>query len=266
MPRYSKKRGGYRKRYNRRRKRFGGKNNKRSVLAKVRGVSRIPDRLLARLRYVEPAVVLLNNQAVNSLQYRGSSAYDPNTLSGGHSAYCFDQWAALYQRYRVHSCEIRLKNAYCSGGFRVAVCPVDSLGWLPTNLSSMMEQPYVKWLDIPSIQNDKNSLSLKMYSRKVFGVKSILYDSDLFSALTNAIPTRNWYWFILATSFDTVTVESARMDIDIIYNIEFFDRRPLQGSGITTKPQGEVGSSNIGPTGITYNTGVTGPDFIPPII
>jgi len=225
MPRkrkyFKKKRKFFKKR------RFG--NRKRYIKAnKVRIKSwGIPDRLFTKLRYVTTQTIsVVSTQAYT---FRGNSVFDPEAAVGGSQPAFFDNWAAMYSKYRVNACKIKV--SFIAGN---AVPSVATL--VPTTEAA----PLVGGADanaLPAYARTKvlgniNGTSIAymkhfMSTKKILGLSGISQNEDVSSVVTTN-PNDQWYWQILLSAMDGISsLTGTFLRFELTYYVEFYDRVSL---------------------------------------
>ncbi len=65
-------------------------------------------KLMVKLRYVDTITIATAGAGVNSHVFRANSIFDPDLTSVGHQPLLHDEYAALYERYRVVSSTIKV--------------------------------------------------------------------------------------------------------------------------------------------------------------
>lgn len=245
MPRkkFNKKR-----RFNRR-KRFIKKRGKLSTM-RIKTPTVLPDRLFVKLKYTQIGYKVMAGQAQTIVSFRGNSPYDPDAQIGGHSAFGYDQWKSFYTNYRVHKSNIFVRIAYANESMRMAITPSTKV-YKPQNISEAYEAPYTKRKTIATTLLTDNYVFNSMYTKKIFGVKSII-DDDFIAETNNTtdlkrnIPNNQWFWTMNFASYDGTTNITAYVDITVTYFVEFLNRVELTRSGILTNaPFGQTGPQDI---------------------
>lgn len=254
--------------YYRRKKRFAkkrrygkkypvsGTSKKGVVSLTIRRPSIIPDRLFVRLKYTRIGYNFNAGTVSNHIVFRGNSPYDPEQALGGHSCMGYDQWATLYSNYRVHKSMIAIRIAQIDNPCRMTITP-STLISLPASIVVASEMPYTKMSTWSTSLALKPVVKNSMYTKKVFGLKSIAYE-DGFSSEVNNVPTDQWYWVVNISSANGVSNLSSFFDVLIIYNVEFFNRVELSQSGVETQPFGQVGPTGAIGEGTGGATGAPG--------
>lgn len=193
---------------------------------KIRQLS-FPDKVIVRLPYAFNSQL----QAVVPWQdtvWNINSLFDPEETYIGHQPRGFDQWATIYNRYRVFaisgSIVLRQRAAHGISAnliFTNSSTPLTSAG-LPTELvrSGM---PKVTSSNQPPIRiNFRKSLA------SIVGVSPSVYKSDdRYSAVTTANPAEVICMHQFVKSMDGATLMDYEYEIKMIYHTEFYDKNNL---------------------------------------
>lgn len=201
------------------------KYNKRAAVLTVRGPTGIPDRMRVRLRYVQN-LTILPGVPFQDYIFRGNSAFDPDLTGIGHQPYYFDQYAAIYTKYRVHGSSIRVDVVNQSGvmATSVIVVPHSDVAAFGS-ISAAAELQRSRYPRIVPIAQ-RQSVLLKDYAstRAVIGLTKVEMEADdIYSAAVTANPAQQWYWHILMESTDSLTALSVQLQVRLTYYMEFFD-------------------------------------------
>ncbi len=220
----------YKKRkYNKKGKKRYGKNkykrNKINILT-VKGPLSAPDKLMVKLKYTE----LFQMAGVTSQQhvFRGNSCFDPNSSGIGLQPNGFDEWSALYTRYRVHASKIKLMLVNNqAAGVLFSLQPSDSPS-TSGNLSAASGNPYNVTKILGCAQGMDRTVINNYITTKAMRGENISQEDD-YSAPTTANPARQWFWLMInnGTSGNDVDVS---VFLEITYYTEFFRRKELLAS------------------------------------
>lgn len=133
-----------------------------------------------------------------------NNLYDPNFTGGGTQPIGFDQYAALYSRYRVLKAKIRITFVQrttipCRVGYYLSpqsTTPADNNAWLVQNKSARY-----KMLGVYTGGDNVADFVADVDIAQVLGLtrQEVLIDQD-FSAGTGAGPARNAYLHIFTSS------------------------------------------------------------------
>lgn len=103
--------------------------------------SPILEQCYVRLKYVEQFSTAFPTSTITGIYTYQSSLYDPRWSTGGHQPLYFDQYAALYKKYRVFGVKYRYTVMGApSTGVTIWV-KVSSTSTGDTNLETLLERP-----------------------------------------------------------------------------------------------------------------------------
>lgn len=265
MPRGYKSYGvrSYRKRYNatmtRRRRaarqqtRFRKRWSRRSGSSRRFALYRNPlnsQRQFTVLRYaqsisLDPKAEALGATGSNVWQFAANGCYDPDVTGTGHQPMYFDNFAAVYQKYRVRYSKISVTVVNHSVNTTI-VGPVNTPNYsyrlfilrdggisatneYPADMGEMIEEggPNVKWRFIaPSLTGKLPKLKHSVVPSKILSCSNGERDT---SSLTTSNPALPVYFFVGITSADGNTDPPAvYLYVTITYYVEFFDRYTIQ--------------------------------------
>lgn len=238
MPRYYRKRP-YRKYPAKKKSRYVGPRKSRKSKAKYRSgpsMCRMPSLVVGdmtgtKLKYEARIELASVAGAGISHQFSGNSVFDPDLTGVGVQPLGYDQWSALYDRYRVNGSAIKVR--FIAIGIDAAtnsweVCLVPSP--VTTTFSSMdaaRASPY-------SIGTAKNMeqqggyLRNYMSTAKIEGVsKTTVRVDDEFSSIVSSNPTEQWAWNVIGQPADRSTSASLIAFVSITYYVTFYSRKRL---------------------------------------
>lgn len=102
----------YKRKTYKRRHRKGAKKATRSLTAyRPKYQSGVPAQQMVKLVYTEDALIKNITGAAPWLYdgYRLNSLFDPRQAAGGHQPRFFDQWTAMYERYRITGAKVEVE-------------------------------------------------------------------------------------------------------------------------------------------------------------
>lgn len=212
MP-YNKPRKNMRRKNYRRKKAYNRYQRKRRVkygraaqsIVKMGNLAGIPDALFCKLNYV----LAFNQTGAPAMdwRFRANGLFAPDfTGLSPHQPLYFDQYSALYSRYRVYGCKIRLDISNQSNLVAAQVCVVprdDSTVF--ANLTWANE--FARSRNTKMIPVVGNSTPVRIYgycsTRKAMGFsKTEAAANEDIAAPTTANPLQIWWWHIIAGSID----------------------------------------------------------------
>lgn len=183
-----------------------------------------PDRTRVRLTY-EDYREFSPLAAFGSYVFSGNSAYDPDVTNVGRQPTGFDQYSAIYTRYRVFGSDIKISfvNVETKHAINVALLPTKSSSAL-MDYGTYAALPYVKTALLGTTGGmDRSSLLSNMSTQKINGITGTFNDLS-YSAFVNGNPAERWYWQYFMESSDHVTVILVAVIVRIVYDVEFFAR------------------------------------------
>lgn len=201
-------------------------------IERFRGLG-IPDRLYCNLAYDQSNLAVIASAVTGTYLFSGNSCFDPDTSGIGHQPFYFDQFVQLYNRYRVHKAEIIVELINSTISSHLTITPTTDGNW-PANVQQALESTYTSSMPISS-SVFRNIKTREISTRTIWGMQSISQD-DLYQAVYSASPVRQWYWKICGTTFDGASTGSVRVNVRVVYHVEFFDRYPI-GTSITEEIQ-----------------------------
>jgi len=240
----------------RRRVRVGRKRMSRATTAIARAPTGYKDRQFVKLRYSTGITFTIEAGTGVITQFIGNGLSRPHVSDATwHSPYGFDQWALLYQMYRVHGSSCRVRPAFPdssgTGAVTLVLAPFAAIDAntaypsVPTGDYPLNEYPYVKYIQSsPYIASGSRGNQLKSYISvsKIIGIpKKAISDDMTFAAQTNIKGTQSstnpaadsggisrlFHWWIAALPAGATDSISFLVTVDIVYYVEFFSRRIL---------------------------------------
>lgn len=228
MP-YKKKYYNKKKKYSKR-KRSGRKYRKvysKAKITRVRGTG-FSDTTFVKLNYVD-RLTLSPGATYCQYTFRGNSLFDPDYTGTGHQPMYFDQYTAIYNKYRVLASSITIDAADVSGDSALyMICTPNTDVLTATSIPLVMEQTgSVAPRMIPIAQRGPMpKLKLFATTRKVMGLSKGEINDDTYSATSGANPSNIWYWNIFFSSVDDVHHVIASVIVKLTYYVQFYDRLP----------------------------------------
>lgn len=209
------------------RKKYGKRKAKyqKAVITRMRGPG-FSDSVYARLTYVEKFSITVASPIAQYV-FRGNSCFDPNYTGTGHQPLYYDQYSAIYNKYRVLGSSIRVDvvNHSIDSAAHFAVFPSTDTQTF-TSMSQVMEQGRAKSPKIIPLSQFGPMPIIKSYcsSRKALGLTKVQMGDDTVAALIGANPSQVWYWNIVTES-TTSTIDIDQIFIvKLTYYVQFFDR------------------------------------------
>lgn len=222
MPRKYRKRMS-KKRYNKKRQSKWRKMD----ISIVRQPSIMADKLWVKLPYVQN--LALSGTLLQSNTFRINSMFDPDQTGTGHQPLGFDQYEALYSRYRVHA--VKAIITFTNTTSAVAVGAIAATEQIPSfaSLPELLEQPYVTSRQLSYASGGLSTRTITKYiSIRSLRGEEIKFDDDN-SALFSSSPTNTAYLTVYASEIFGGSV-TLHVNIKLIYYAELFRRKNLSTS------------------------------------
>lgn len=213
------------------------RNRKRPIIVRLSKVGEFsPEQLIVPIRFVDTQSIRTNNGVGSANWHFRTSAYDPDPAFGTGAIPGFNEIAAFYQYYRVHSMEIDMigVNGETTTPLRVTIWP-SVVSVAPNTLSNVsVEERGQGPFGFKEMIDRLGSGQGKFYYKKKFTTSEISgerawKDDPNYSALTNGNPTTVWWLNIgLAPTIGTLTTTGGlHTNMSIVYEVEFFGRLDL---------------------------------------
>lgn len=198
--------------------------------SKVKSALGFPDRMITKLEYRTSASWSSTGGATSYYDYRLNSIFDPEVALGGHQPLWTDQFAAVYNKYRVFAVKYVLKIVGNStGGVParvVALASGEAPAALPATITAAWEQNRTGNKLIAPGQDTIITMRGKYSLPKLQGETSVEFKGDNGNeALLTANPTNAATLRLMMESTNTTAGEVQYLfDLSIIYFVEFFER------------------------------------------
>lgn len=191
-----------------------------------------PDRLRVVMPYFDVYQYLLGTTGIGQYQaINGASIYDPDTSGVGHQPRGYDQYSAMYHKYRVLGCRIRIYGYISTNTIQQPVCvaiwvqdalPAPSLSVIARN---MLESNLKARTSIITgyTTSSFNQAIFDIYTPYRVGVQGEV-SMPGWTADVGADPQRSWYYQICAapaSSFDIPTGQIFNVLVRLDYYVEW---------------------------------------------
>lgn len=200
------------------------RRNKASIVSmKTPGFA---DSVFVKLKYAENFQLGNGASSVLSFSWRGNSLYDPSYTSPGHQPMYYDQYSAIYGRYRVLGSKIVVRCINGAGDLaQYVVLQAGTDLYSTSSITTILEQS--KGAISKIVSRDSQSPSyIKMYqsTRKACGLTKTEAFGDHFSADTGNNPQQIWYWNLSFGTINGTSPVSMYFIATITYYCQFYDR------------------------------------------
>lgn len=214
-------------------KRSKSKNRNTNVSRSVVSMGQVfPKTLKTVLRYVERANLSAPTSSYNQVFFKCNGLFDPTDALGGHQPYGFDQYAAIYNHYKVYKSRITVQwNAYDSSPPEGLVVGVNIT---PGNTDADNAQTKMEKQDgainyrYVSPQDPTDIIQTKWWTaKKYFGTQK---DEDSLTAAVTADPTELSHYCVWAQNCSGGSGSDIEYLVTIEYYVEFIEPKSLGGS------------------------------------
>lgn len=200
----------------------------------VARTSPISDRTYTRMRYA--TLTALNYGGLGTpaaYQYRINSLFDPDLTGGGHQPLGFDQYATLYNKYRVHGMKYKITFTSRSTTYQAEVAvQVRPNNTLHTVIDTIFESPYSQKRTL-GIEGGRAIATISGYCSvaKIRGVsKSVVKSDDQYASLVTTSPNTVPVLTIYCQNQTSNQAIEVAVRVELEYFCEFFDRKLLTQS------------------------------------
>jgi hypothetical protein len=192
----------------------------------------IPPRMRVAMKYTD--VISLTSSAGaarltgSQWEFRLNSLYDPDKSGSGHQPYMYDQFAALYGRYRVDRVDIQIEaiaspaTSHCI----TALVQGPSGGWDISGqaTSSLIENVKCKNVNVLTTAVTPPKIRMSVDIPTFLGITKHAYDADLsvWGAVMGANPSRTCFLNV-ATSVYAGTSESIQVAVTLVFHADLWD-------------------------------------------
>lgn len=161
----------------------------------------------------------------------GNNLFDPLLSSGTRRCAGWTQLSAQYNRYRVIGSKIIVKAAMGSSAtagvtqINGAICVYpNNTGLGATNFIDNNSRPFARYADLNT--GESKTLVVIQRTSDLTGNRNV-EGSDRTQALISAAPGEEWYWIISCVSDAAYTNGQVVFDVQLTYDVEFFDRTEI---------------------------------------
>lgn len=199
--------------------------NRRAMGLVNNALQPIPQRFIVKMKYAEDVFT----NASGLFTFNLNSVFDPNRTGGGHQPYGYDQFATLYNRYRVISCSWRVTAPSSTGTVQLGCIPTNE-PIVPATFAELKENPRTKYV----IQHVGGNVQLnkgRSYIPSLVGrTKAQYMADDRYQATTLTDPSELAVLNIMAANNGGVGLNGQVLNVLLEYTVEFFDVKPLAQS------------------------------------
>lgn len=241
--RYGRKKATYRRRTYRRRGSYRSRRYRRRNIATFRRLKGpvTTDSVFVRLIYNAALNQTSDTASAKNLHgFTGNDIVDPDATGGGLQPTGFDQWSALYNRFRVMGSAIEVKvsvrpnSSVNNKKLMLLVFPATFHNTTGVNWRDLAGNKYMSMKSIPGVNSGGTCIIKKyMSTRKIYGLSKTQVSDDNYTGTTAGVqPSKLWYWNTWTGPFDdsNLNIQDAtnlEINVKLIYYVKFFDRKTL---------------------------------------
>nr|QTE03423.1 MAG: capsid protein [Phoenicurus auroreus CRESS-DNA-virus sp.] len=193
-----------------------------------------PKAIVTDLRYRSNLTITSTSGAVNYNVYRANSVFDPDQSNIGHQPMFFDNYANIYNNYRVLGSKITVTFTPLQDFSDTANNVISTRGpWLigingtnaTTSYSATPETRMEANDSICALLNSRQGADGVMTLTDTFNSETTLgrpVQDDVNSAAVTGNPSQQWYWQPWVADYSGGT-SSVVITVDIEYSVEFFN-------------------------------------------
>jgi len=176
-------------------------------------------------------------------QFSGNGCFDPDITGAGSQPLAYDQWSALYLRYRCLASSITVDFATPTAAsnptqtIRTTVVPSASSTTFGSSVVAAA-QPYAVDKYVNGVIPSSASRSVVTMETNVFlGVtKQAVVGDDTYAAVTGSTPSAQWVHHVCATTVDGASSATVYLTGKVEYLVDFYDRNLLSLSADIDAP------------------------------
>jgi len=193
-----------------------------------------PEKIITTLRYNE-LLNISNSGSVSGKLYRMNSLFDPNFTDVGHQPAYFDQYAAIYSKYRVISSRIKVTfspgssdtEATADGPWCVGIS-ANANGGFASNAQTLNEQSRtVSSILTRDVGTALATHQLTYQPKRDFGISP---EEDTLCASTGSNPEDVYWAYVFINNVPTANTTQVVAKVDIEFKCMFYKQIDVSGS------------------------------------
>lgn len=199
----------------------------------IDGVYGFGQSMRTKLRYVENVALSSSAGAVGRNSFSPQSLFKPNNSGTGHQPMYFDQFSAIYSRYKVHSAVIRatfnvVTETAATSCFAVGVFANSASALPSSDPQTLMEDNHGKHA-ICNGRNGNTGQRTITLDYAPFRDTGVTVNDDSLTTLTNT-GAATYFWNVWVADLQSTGTTNVVVSVEIIYDVEFVDNLNLSGS------------------------------------
>lgn len=187
-----------------------------------------PPCVRTRVKFSQRVQIASTTGALGTYLYRANGLDDPDVTGAGAQPEGFDEWMAMYDRYRVVSSKIKITGASQgttnnSASFLMVIVPSGSATAYAT-LADAESAPFAARkmyvFGGPPLVISKSISTATLTGNSVGAILA----EQAFSGLFSTQPTEQTYWHVYVQAMDAASTVTTNVYVEIEYVADFFDR------------------------------------------
>lgn len=198
---------------------------------KIKALTGFPMRMTVSLPYEISSRVTSGVLTGYDTVFKVNSIYDPEETGVGHQPRGFDQWALVYNKYRVGRVDVNLIVRQRGSHGIISRCLVNNEAAQLHTDPNLGEFPGQVYLGSTSSNVRPLQRRFRYYPHKVLGKtwKQYIADENT-AALCTADPSELVYMHTITQQTDQVSTIDYEYEIQLVYRVTFFDHKNLASS------------------------------------
>lgn len=182
-----------------------------------------------KLKYIGERSYNASPGFLDSRLWALNSLYDPDQSGTGGQPYYFDELSALYTRYIVYACKVKVRCMVTTATpnyvpANVGIVPTSGniVSW-PADFITACQKHGAKWKQLPAQQSARTELKAYYPIHKIYGIpKSMLRNELSFHAFTNANPVMLPFVYVLVQNNDGFTAITIKLFVELTYYCKMY--------------------------------------------
>lgn len=193
------------------------------TVARIPGPAGFPAAMQIKLKYCTTHAALTSSSAdFDWNQYSLNSIYDPDVDIGGHQPFYRDQLAAIYGRYKVNGCKVKVIGT-CTSTEAIMGYGTFNYGYtVPVAVQNAIEHGTFR---VQAVSSQKPIYFQKYYNlSKLAGAGKAAYNDSDYGAAIGSDPTKTIRFVVGSASSDGGgTSGSASVYVELTYYVRFYE-------------------------------------------
>lgn len=198
------------------------------------GISPMPSHKYVQLKYVERVTVGATTGGIigGTADFTINGLFDPNITGVGHQPMGFDQWAALYNMYKVYQIDIKIRpmnNGTADMFFAAQINnSQDSTALAGVDYSTACERSNCATILVGDVGDGNENVIYKSF--KIADIEGHDIASDYYAATVTGNPSNVVKLRLGAGRYDGGDTGSIQCTLELVYHARFFEKKTLNQS------------------------------------